>query len=114
MAGAAALSELPVSRILSALLSRGGEHGELFLEEARALTVLMEDGRIERVVSGVDAGIGIRLLFRGKTYYAYTNDFTAEALLALAGDLSRYAEGNGAPVELPSGPRAAKGPTVVR
>ena len=30
MSGAAALSELPVSRILSALLSRGGEHGELF------------------------------------------------------------------------------------
>ena len=28
----------------------------------------MEDGRIERVVSGTDAGIGVRLLFRGKTY----------------------------------------------
>ncbi|MBP2686743.1 MAG: peptidase modulator of gyrase, partial [Deltaproteobacteria bacterium] len=69
----AALSELPLSRILSALLSRGGEHGELFFEESRSLTVLMEDGRIERVVSGTDAGIGVRLLFRGKTYYAYTN-----------------------------------------
>ena len=65
MSEAAALSELPVSRILSALLSRGGEYGELFFEESRSLTVLMEDGRIERVVSGTDAGIGVRLLFRG-------------------------------------------------
>ncbi len=82
MSEAAALSELPVSRILSALLSRGGEHGELFFEEVRSLTVLMEDGRIERVVSGTDAGIGVRLLFRGKTFYAYTNDRSAGSLLA--------------------------------
>jgi len=108
------LSELHVSRILSVLMSSGGEYGELFREEVRALTVLLEDGRVERVVSGTDAGIGIRLLFRGKTYYAYTNDFAGDALLALAADLSRYAEGGGAPVDLPAGPRAARGPTVVR
>ncbi len=95
MSEAAALSELPVSRILSALLSRGGEHGELFFEESRSLTVLMEDGRIERVVSGTDAGIGVRLLFRGKTFYAYTNDRSAGSLLALSNDLSRHAEGDG-------------------
>ena len=114
MSEAAALSELPVSRILSALLSRGGEHGELFFEEARALTVLMEDGRIERVVSGTDAGIGVRLLFRGKTYYAYTNDRSAEPLLSLSNDLSRYAEGDGVAAALPASARSVRGPTVVR
>jgi len=114
MPGAAAFSELPVSRILSALLSRGGEHGELFSEEVRSLTVLMEDGRIERVVSGTDAGIGVRLLFRGKTYYAYTNDRSAVSLLALSNDLSRYAEGVGVAASLPASARLAGGPTVVR
>ncbi len=114
MAEAAGFSGLPVSGILSALLSRGGEHGELFSEEVRSLTVLMEDGRIERVVSGTDAGIGVRLLFDGKTYYAYTNDRTADALLALANDLSRYAEGDGVPAELPGSARWIQGPTVVR
>ena len=114
MPEAAGLSELPVSRILSTLLARGGEHGELFFEEVRSLTVLMEDGRIERVVSGTDAGIGVRLLFRGKTYYAYTNDRTADALLGLANDLSRYAEGDGVPAALPAASREVPGPTVVR
>ncbi|MGE5752155.1 MAG: PmbA/TldA family metallopeptidase, partial [Deltaproteobacteria bacterium] len=51
------LSELRVTPILSALLSRGGEYGELFYEEVRSLTVLMEDGRIERVSSGTDRGV---------------------------------------------------------
>ncbi len=114
MSDAAALAELPVPRILSALLSRGGEHGELFFEEVRSLTVLLEDGRIERVVSGTDAGIGVRLLFRGKTYYAYTNERSADALLALSNELSRYADGNGVPAALPASARAIRGPTVVR
>lgn len=114
MSETAGLSGLPVSKILSTLLSRGGEHGELFFEEVRSLSVLMEDGRIERVVSGTDAGIGVRLLFRGKTYYAYTNDRTADTLLALSSDLSRYAEGNGVPAALPASARVVPGPTVVR
>ncbi|MBP2669875.1 MAG: hypothetical protein H6Q80_2077, partial [Deltaproteobacteria bacterium] len=60
-------SSLPVSRILAALASRGGEYAELFSEEVRSLTIVLDDSRIERVVSGEDAGIGLRLLFRGKT-----------------------------------------------
>ncbi len=114
MASTRTLADLPVESILSVLLSRGGEYGELFMEEVRSLSVLLDDGRIERVVSGTDAGIGVRLLFRGRTYYAYTNDFSGGGLLSLAGDLSRYAEGSGVPVALPAGPRAVAGPTVVR
>jgi TldD protein len=114
VAAARTLSDLPVQRILSALLARGGEYAELFREDVRALTVLLEDGRVERVVSGSDTGIGIRLLFHGKTYYAYTNDFSAATLLSLAADLSRHAEGAGVPASLPAGPAAARGPTTVR
>jgi TldD protein len=111
---AAVLSQLPVSRILSALLSRGGEHAELFSEESLSLSVLLDDGRVERVVSGEDAGIGVRLLFRGKTYYAYTNERSPDAILSLARDLSRHAEGDGVEADLPDRPAASKGPTFVR
>ena len=50
----------------------------------------------------------------GKTYYAYTNDRSAESLLALSNDLSRYAEGDGVAAALPASAQAARGPTVVR
>ena len=107
------LADLPAQRILRALLSRGGEYGELFREEIRSLNILLEDGRIERVVSGADAGIGIRLLFQEKTFYAYTNDFSESALLSLAGDLAGYAKGNGVAAEIPATPKTVKGPTQV-
>ncbi|HSL92566.1 MAG TPA: TldD/PmbA family protein [Candidatus Limnocylindrales bacterium] len=108
------LSELHVTPVLSALLSRGGEYGELFYEEARSLQVLLEDGRIERVLSGIDIGVGIRLIHREKTFYAYTNDVTGRVLLSLANDLSRYAEGGGVPADLPASPVAARGASAVR
>ena len=108
------LSEMRITPVLSALLSRGGEYGELFYEEVRTLLVLLEDGRIERVLSGTDSGVGIRLIFRGKTFYAYTNDVSGRTLLSLAGDLSRYAEGGGVPVDLPASVAAARSPSVVR
>jgi len=108
------LSSLPVSRILAALASRGGEYAELFSEEVRSLTIVLDDSRIERVVSGEDAGIGLRLLFRGKTYYAFTNGRAAGELLSLAGELSRYAEGEGVPADLPAAPAAVRGPAGVR
>ena len=108
------LSKMHIEPILSALLSRGGEYGELFYEEVRSLVVLLEDGKIERVLSGTDAGIGIRLIHRGKTFYAYTNEMGTRALTALSSDLSRYADGGGLPAVLPASPAAARNHSPVR
>jgi len=108
------LSALGADSILAALLSRGGEYGELFYERVRTLTVLLEDGRIERVLEGTDAGIGIRLVHREKTYHAHTTECDRQALLSLARDLSRYADGDGIPVSLPASATQATPSSPVR
>jgi TldD protein len=106
------LAEMRLEAVLSALLSRGGEYGELFREEVKSLSVHREDGKVERVLAGNDAGIGIRLIFRGKTFYAYTNECDERAVLSLARDLSRYADGGGIPAVLPASPAAARAPSA--
>lgn len=109
------LSKMRIEPILATLLSRGGEYGELFHEEVRTLTVLFEDGKVERVLAGTDAGIGVRLICGGKTFYAYTNARDQGALAALAGDLSRHAAGGkGMPIAVPASPSAAASPSPVR
>ena len=109
------LSKMRIEPILATLLSRGGEYGELFHEEVRSLTVLLEDGKVERVLAGTDAGIGIRLICGGRTFYAYTNARDPGTLAALAGDLSRHAAGGkGAPIAVPASPSAAVSPSPVR
>ncbi len=108
------LSNIDVAPVLKALLSRGGEYGELFSEEVRALNVLFEDGKAERIVAGTDSGVGVRLICGGRTFYAYTNDFGAPALKALAYDLARYAEGGGMAVSLPASSARSRNPSPVR
>ncbi|SHK30147.1 TldD/PmbA family protein [Thermocrinis minervae] len=70
--------------ILSNLLSKGGTYGEIFYERSRTCRMHLEDNRIDRVLWGVEEGVGIRLIKDNKTYYGYTTEPTYENLLEIA------------------------------
>ncbi|MEE9615213.1 MAG: TldD/PmbA family protein, partial [Thermodesulfobacteriota bacterium] len=73
-------------RIIKAALKNGGRYADLYLEETRNNSIVLEEDKIEKVVSGRDRGCGIRVISdRLKTFYAYTNDLTEKGLLDLAG-----------------------------
>ncbi len=85
--------------MLRKALSRGGEYADVFVEDRRQTSLVLEDGRLEKVLSGSEAGAGIRLVFAGRTSYAYSNDLSEEALMQAAREVSRAAvEGCGTPV----------------
>ncbi len=75
--------------ILSVLLSNGGEFGEIFFEQTKSNNINLEDNKIHKVNSGIDIGVGIRLIKNGKTLYGYTNNITYENLLQIAKILSK-------------------------
>lgn len=81
--------------ILSAALAGGGDLGEVFLEERFSTAIRFEDGKVEQVVSGTDAGAGVRVLTGGRTLYAHTNNLTREGLLAAARTVSAGGSGHG-------------------
>ncbi|MFZ8863715.1 MAG: PmbA/TldA family metallopeptidase, partial [Thermocrinis sp.] len=91
--------------ILSNLLSRGGEYGEIFYERSRTCRMQLEDNKIDKVQWGEEEGVGIRLIKEGKTYYGYTTEITYENLLEIAKALAR-GQGHG-PVAI--GKRHIKG-----
>jgi TldD protein len=70
--------------ILSRALANGGDLAEIFLEETSSSFIRMEDGRVERVITGEDAGAGIRLLCGEETLYAHTNDISVTGMLKAA------------------------------
>lgn len=80
-----------LSKLLKKTLSRGGEYADVFVERRRQTGVGVEDGKIEKVVTGSDAGVGIRLIFKGRTSYAYTSDISEKGLLEAAAAVSRVA-----------------------
>ncbi len=79
--------------ILNSCLAGGGELSELFVEKSTGLTVMMDDGKVEKVVAGTDFGAGLRLIHQHKTYYAHTNQVDESGLGPLAKNLSAMAGG---------------------
>lgn len=86
--------ELDVAPILEATMSRSGQMADIYLEHSTSLVVVMDDGRIEKVLGGSDRGAGLRLIHNHRTSYAHTNDLTREALQSLAMDLSAGSSGD--------------------
>jgi TldD protein len=78
-----------LSDVLKKVLIHGGEYADIFVEQKRLTSLHLEDGRIEKVFSGIDCGVGIRLISRGRTAYGFSNDFSRIALVDLAAALSK-------------------------
>jgi TldD protein len=83
-----------MQRLVKKALARGGEYADVFVERRRSTAVLLEDDKIEKVIEGSSAGIGIRLIHGGKTAYAYSNDFSQAVLFELADTVSKAASGH--------------------
>jgi TldD protein len=69
---------------LARALHRGGDFADCFVERRRSLVVSMEDSRVERVLSGIEQGAGIRVISGRTMAYAYTDELTDASLLRAA------------------------------
>ena len=81
--------DINYSKILKAALAQGGEYADLYVEDTRPTSIALEDGKVEKVISGVESGAGLRVIIGLRTVYAYTNDLSEAALLSLAGRVAR-------------------------
>lgn len=90
------IPEIDIDKVLKEALKRGGDFADLYLEETVNTSIICEDDRIEKVISGSDIGVGLRVIFGLKTAYAYSNRIDKRSLLDLADTLSRIvASGKG-------------------
>ena len=84
-----------LQKVLRKTLSNGGEYADIFMEQRNSNAVQLEDNRVEKVISGSRAGVGIRLICNGRTAYAYSNDFSESVLMGLASEVSKAASAKG-------------------
>src|SRR4030067_1925642 len=78
------IEHLSLEKILKEALKEGGEFADLFFEQTYSVVVVCEEDRIEKMISGQDTGVGLRVLFDGRTFYSFTNRLEEEDLLDLA------------------------------
>ncbi len=99
------IEDFPLEKIFGRILKGGGSFADLYYESSEVHSIVCDDDRIEKVISGVDAGLGLRVIRDFKTSYAYGNGCSEEGVLALASDLAHAANG---------GTKAAVSPTYLR
>jgi TldD protein len=85
---------IDLGAVLKRALRNGGEFADIFIERSAPLSLICEDSRIEKVMSGLDCGAGVRLIFGQRTAYAYTNELTTESLLEIADAVRQAAAGD--------------------
>ena len=73
-----------IENILYAALSRGGDFAEVFVEDKTVGSIKLIGGLIENNISGRDYGVGIRILDKFNSIYAYTNDSSEDNLVKVA------------------------------
>jgi len=82
------------NKILKAALREGGEFADIFMEKSVTTSIICEDNRVEKVVSGTDCGAGIRVIFNNRSAYAFSNDLSEPSLLSLAASAAKAAKGS--------------------
>ena len=78
------LRENVIHNVLSAALSTGGDFAEIFVEERTGTSLEMVGGLVDRLQSGLDYGVGLRI-FKDLNYiYSYSNHTQEEQLIKFA------------------------------
>ena len=78
--GTAVLDEALVAKTISRALETGGDFAEVFVEDKRSSSALLDDGKIEELTSGRDRGAGIRVVVGDTTGFAHTADLSDKGL----------------------------------
>src|SRR4030043_1821048 len=89
------IETIPYQEILREALREGGEFADLFFEQTHSVVIICEEDRIEKAISGLDMGVGLRVLFGRKTFYGFTTEISKESLFNLAKRISRSAKEGG-------------------
>ena len=78
------LTKSIIENILSTALLHGGDFAEVFIEDKITNSINLVNGKIDSANTGIDYGVGIRVIKDTNEIYVYTNNDDKENLLNLA------------------------------
>ncbi len=80
-----------VARVMSELTANGADAADLYFQHTRNNFLQLEDGIVSSAYSGIEQGVGLRVVIGDQTGYAFTEDLTLPSMLAAARTASAIA-----------------------
>jgi len=88
------VDQTTVARVMSELAANGGDAADLYFQHSRSNSLALEDGIVANANSGIQQGVGLRVVIGEQTGYAFTEDLTLPSMLAAARTAAAIASGN--------------------
>ena len=82
-----------VARVMAELTANGADAADLYFQHRRNNRLTLEDGIVSNANSGIEQGVGLRVVIGEQTGYAFTEDLTLASMLAAARTASAIASG---------------------
>lgn len=74
------VTEALLRQVMAEALSKGGDYCDLYFQHTISNYIGLEDKAVNRAYTGVDYGVGIRVLNGDQTGYSFTEEITPEAM----------------------------------
>jgi TldD protein len=84
-------------KVIKKTQSNGGEYADVFVEHRKQTSLVIEDGNLEKIITGIDSGAGTRLISSNKTAYAFCNELSENSLMRAASATCKTAKSKSAP-----------------
>ncbi|MDD2370632.1 MAG: TldD/PmbA family protein [Firmicutes bacterium] len=88
------IEKIILEKTMEKLISKGCEFADIYLESKSTLGLVLDNNKIERITRGCRLGAGLRVIYDGRTYFAFTEDLSEKALFKIASDLANKENGN--------------------
>lgn len=89
-----------LEKALSVLSCKGSDFSEVFVEKSTTNSLFLEDSKIDKISSGSDSGVGLRIVYGDVTAYAYVNSFDEKVILDAATKLASSSPSKGKDIHL--------------
>jgi len=87
------IKDWDLNTIFRPIMKKGASFADLYAEDAETKTIVLEDGRLEKVMGGRDRGVGLRAIKDLRSTYTYTNELNERSVLSLAKQIAGVLDG---------------------
>jgi TldD protein len=93
-----------LKQVMNAAMARGGEDCDLYFQHRSSCAVRLSDHKVNQANTHVDLGMGVRVVVGDQVGYAYSEELSAESMIAAAKAAAEIASGQGSgTAAIPSG-----------
>lgn len=78
------VSQSDLQKVIYEALKKGGDYADLFFEHTFANNISLRDGDVNRAASSIDFGVGIRVVVKDQTGYAYVENTNLDDMMRAA------------------------------